>query len=61
MVSRLPSVPFALANVYKAILNDAPTSRFDNVWRLLRWLAFSKRTFKLAELEAALREEVQIS
>lgn len=61
ITSRLSSVPLTLVNVYRAILNNAPSSRLDDVWRILRWLALGKRVLNLSELEAALCEEVHIT
>jgi hypothetical protein len=59
--SRLSSIPFTLASIYAGILNDAPHSRRDDLWRILRWLAFGKRFLRVSELEAALCEETNVT
>ena len=61
IISRLSSVPLTLANIYASVLNDVPQSRHDDLWRILRWLAFGRRVLTLTELEGALCEEICVT
>jgi hypothetical protein len=60
IASKLSSVPITLANTYAAILHDAPVSRRDDLWRVLRWLLFGKRALNVREFETVLCRETKV-
>jgi len=60
IAAKLSQIPLTLVKTYEGILNNPPTSRRSDLWRIIRWLVFGKRGLTLAELETALCLEVGI-
>jgi hypothetical protein len=59
--AKIQKVPTTLYSQYEAILKSSPASRQSDLWRILRWLLNARRMLSLAELEAALCTELDIS
>ncbi|KAF7503672.1 hypothetical protein GJ744_003401 [Endocarpon pusillum] len=58
---KLSSTPLTLIDTYEAILHNAPPTRKQDMWRIIRWLLFGSRSLTLAELETGLCLETGIS
>ncbi len=54
IASKLSRTPLTLMDTYEALLHNAPSTRKQDMWRIIRWLLCASRSLTLAELEAAL-------
>jgi len=51
---KLQLVPLRISSIYAEIMRDIQTINRDDVWGILRWLIFARRTMTVDDLEAAL-------
>ncbi|CZR57987.1 uncharacterized protein PAC_07877 [Phialocephala subalpina] len=61
LVIKLLKMPMTLRTTYASILECSPKSRQEDLWRILRWLLYSKRTLAPTVLEQALCKELELS
>jgi hypothetical protein len=59
--AKLSKIPVTLITTYEAILENPPTSRKNDMWRIFRWLLFGRRRLTLEELETALCLETGVT
>ena len=60
IAQKLRAVPGTLVSMYETILNDTPESRQKDLWRILRWLLYSKGSLSILQLQELLCSEVDI-
>ena len=61
IASKLSSVPVTLRAVYESIIRETPPTRINDLWRILRWLLYSKGQLRVAQLKALLCLELGFS
>ncbi|KAJ9659313.1 hypothetical protein H2198_003189 [Neophaeococcomyces mojaviensis] len=61
IASKLSSTPLTLIDTYEAILHNVPSTRKQDLWRIVRWLLFASRTLNIVELGMGLCLETGIS
>ena len=59
--SKLSKIPLTLIDTYASILHNVPSTRKEDLWRIIRWLLFGSRSPTLAQLETALCLETGVS
>jgi hypothetical protein len=61
IASKLSRIPMTLLKTYETLIQIPLQSRRHDMWRVIRWLLYSKRGLTVAELETALCLETGIS